>query len=282
MTEVIEQPGAVVTPGPGIYEDVPAEVYRAWPYACSSLLWEMYQTSPRHARDRMLNGGDDSDCKAKGSCVHAALLEPERFAAEYAIGPDVKLNTKAGKEEWEAFVAANPGRFHVRGADGVDLLAMRAAVWSHPAARNLLRRRSGTEVSVVWDDAATGVRCKARLDLPCVGIGVLADLKSTRSAARRAFRRSIRDYGYRLQLAFYMEGAAARGVAFDEAAIVAVESARPYGVQVFQMDQADLEYGRQQFRAVLPTWAECAALPPGAEWPGYPVTPQLISVDEYD
>lgn len=84
--------------------------------------------------------GGDSETKAKtrGSIIHAAMLEPDRFDAEYAIGPSVDLRTKAGKSAWEAFAAENPGKELVRGADGDAMLAARASIWKHPKARELL------------------------------------------------------------------------------------------------------------------------------------------------
>ncbi|WP_162010793.1 hypothetical protein [Sodalis glossinidius] len=52
-----------------------------------------------------LRKSEDSPALVLGTALHAAILEPERFATEYACAPSVNLRTNEGKERLVAFEA---------------------------------------------------------------------------------------------------------------------------------------------------------------------------------
>lgn len=265
-----------LVPGPGVYEGIPWEVYRSWPYVNNSGLTRFLR-SPAHYKAG-LDTDDDTAAKTRGTICHAGILEPGRFEKEYAIGPDVKLNTKAGKDEWEAFVAANPGKCHVRGADGEAMLGCREAIWSHPTARRLLESEGPVEVCVVWDDRATGLRCKARVDKLATAYAFIPDIKTTRDARREKFERSIFDFGYHRQGAFYLHGLASAGLSFDHFGIIAVEPEPPYALSVFEVDDEAIEAGGVEMNAALADFAGCVET---KQWPGYKQRPVKIGLPKW-
>lgn len=267
----------LTAPGPGVYEGVSFKDYASWPYLNNSGLTRFLR-SPAHYKAG-LDTDDDTAAKTRGTLCHAGILEPARFGKEYAIGPDVKLNTKSGKDEWEAFVAATPGKCHVRGADGAAMLGCREAIWSHRWAVELLRSEGPSEVCIVWDDAATGLRCKARVDKAATGPASCAvDLKTTRDARREAFERSIWTYGYHRQAAFTLHGLAALGMTLDKFYIIPIEPEPPYALMVYEVEHAAIEAGRVEIVAGMVDFAECRRLD---KWPGYSEAPEFIGLPPF-
>jgi hypothetical protein len=262
---------------PGTYKDIPADDYFAWPFASASLLNQIHR-SPAHARAWSEADDDDNKTKKRGTGGHAAILEPDTFAATYAEGPTVDLRTKAGKECWAEFTAANPGKEHVRGEEWPHLIGMRDAVWAHPVARRILSKASGRELSLVWDDRESGVRCKGRLDVPPAADMVIADLKCLRDARPRHFQRAIYDRGYHRQAAHYMRGAAALGLAADIFAFIVVENTPPYAVMVYQLDSTAIEEGDADLRTLLMTYDECTRT---GRWPAYDDAIRTIGLPDW-
>lgn len=253
---------------PGVYGDVPAEVYHALDAASASRLNDL-RRSPMHARYAIDHPDDDTAATGRGTACHACLLEPAAFAERFVLGPDVKLNTKAGKEEWESFLAdLPPGAQPIRGAEGEKLIGMHRAVWAHPAARRYLSEPGPFEESIVWDEEIIGpdpILCKARLDHRA-SRGVIFDLKTTRDASPEAFAKSIAVYGYHRQGAHYLNGARRHELPARAFGIIAVESEPPHGVCVYILDDSAIEQGETELRTLYQKWGECDAM---NAWPGY-------------
>lgn len=102
-------------PEPGVYSDVPDTAYFSWDCASNSQLSDIHEHCPAVARHAFMNPKQPTDEQLIGTYTHCLALEPERFAREFAIGPDVNLNKKDGKDQWTAFCNANPGKTHIRG-----------------------------------------------------------------------------------------------------------------------------------------------------------------------
>ena len=79
----------------------------------------------------------------------------------------------------------------------------------------------------------------------------IIDLKTTKDASKESFRRSIDDYGYDLQAAFYTDAvkmAIGREVPFY---FLVVESDAPHSVRLYRIGQASIEVGRRKYRMAL-------------------------------
>ena len=76
---------------PGIYDGLPDAVYHDAPGVSSSVLKEMGR-SPAHCRAKQ-DGDRNKRTKAleTGIILHCAVLEPERFAQDYAL-PPMRIN----------------------------------------------------------------------------------------------------------------------------------------------------------------------------------------------
>lgn len=279
--------------------------YLGLPAANWSLLWELSQRSPAHARHEQLHPAPPSKQMDLGSLAHAAILEPGRFARDYvcidhwlaetdegraahaaflairrarlakgeikSTGETIDRVTTEGKSLWAAFDAANPGRTVVSVEDHARLRGMIAAVQAHATASALLYGDGKSEVTGAWE-YAPGVAMKIRADRIAHAWGYLidADLKTTGDAA--AFERTAARMGYHGQAAMRLAGW--RAIAGDEAPSrflhVVVETEPPHGVRVVELDPLDergLAAGAALFRRAADRWAECVR---SGEWPGYP------------
>lgn len=164
-----------------------------------------------------------------------------------------------------------------------QIFAMRDAVMNHPAAFAILHH--------VKD--------------------IIGDLKTTEDASPEGFAKSIANWRYDVQHAFYMdgtrlaleqgkcnppqEGKAELSVYWTDPvtgvlcrcrpdfwrgypkhfAFIAVEKKPPYAVGVYVLDSEGVEIGRAQYQHDLRVYAECVR---SGEWPGYGDKVQTISL----
>src|SRR5262249_17341765 len=136
---------------PGVYPGVSFEEYHRWPGANFSML-KLFERSAAHARELMLHPAESTPAQALGNAVHAAVLEPDRFAADYVVAPDFgPRNVNPGKAQWKAWEAEHTSEAILSATDGEVCRGVSAAVWAHPVMAELLRSKGAREVSLLWD-----------------------------------------------------------------------------------------------------------------------------------
>ena len=277
-----EPPGL---PGPGVYENVPDREYHSWPYCSQSRLWKMHVTSPGHMREEMENPTDPTEDQILGWAIHDAVLLPELFEERYTVAGQCEARKKDRER------CTNPGKVchdghwycltkgHDPGGipDVLDVLSeknheislnVRSSVMSKTAAEVLLRGER-KELSIVFDDEETGVRCKARIDCFNEIMGAAPDLKSTRDASKPGFMRAIAKYGYYIQAPFYLRALYSVGLVAHFFSFIACEKKAPWGgknVQVFNLHGEAIDGGLKVLRPLLKQWKECEE---SGEWPGH-------------
>jgi hypothetical protein len=219
--------------------------------------------SPLAYRARIDGVRLDSPAMFRGRLIHTAVLEPDELPKRYLVWH----GTRRGKA-WDEFKAAAGEAEIITEAEYNDALAVRDAVRSHPAvARYLTQRKVATEQTVTWTDAATGLPCKARMDIVCSRTAI--DLKTTRDIDARAFGRSAAALHYHGQAAFYLRGLKATRKRQDwRFTIVAVETEPPYDVAVYRLTDDQLWAGDELAGDLLDTLRRCQR---SDRWPGrYP------------
>ena len=273
----------------GVYDGLSNAQYHGGPGDSKSGL-DLIHRSPLHykaARDARESGEEREETAAQriGTALHALILEPEVFAANYVVAPKVDRRTKDGKATWEAFQAANEGKEYLTDAELDQLQAMDASVHAHPAASALLFGAEGVaERSAYWIDEKTGLLCRCRPDF-WRHDGIVVDLKSTEDAAQEAFSRSVANWRYYVQHPFYLDGCAeairqAKLKILPPAAFafVVVEKKAPYAVAVYVLDPASVELGRLEYRHDLDRLAHARKT---GIWPGYGDAVQTIGVPQW-
>lgn len=252
---------------PGVYFDVPFDDYLNAPYVNKSAITAGLR-SMAHMKQSIEDHVEPTKAMRFGTLVHAGKLEPLAVAQRYAVMPAYELddqnqtakgvctqskNTRYYRDKVAAFTAANVGKEIVTQDEFDRMLGMMSALASHPIASSYLDCPGKTEVSLVWDDADTGLRCKARVDkFDSTGCRI-PDLKTTADASD--FERSIARFRYDIQGAFYLDGIKALTSADYEFPLVAIETTPPYGVRAAPLAESAIEHGRNCYRRVLRQYA---------------------------
>lgn len=284
--------------GPGVYQSMPAMQYHALDGASNSRLTQLMR-SPAHLKAYLSEPGKDTTALRIGRAAHSAILEPDDFDASFTLADRCQA-IKKDKEQcnntgiafhsdlgWLCGVHAKgaPGEFDQRRiivppGDYAMCVEMRDSVLASASARGLLAGDGDVELTLIWNDLVSGVRCKGRLDryAPLVSSGCIVDVKTTRDASRREFERSIFAHGYHRQGALYLEGAKANGLSAEHFVIIAVEKEPPYAVAVYRLTEGAIDAGREQVAPLLARYAECVER---NEWPSYPDEVQDIALPHY-
>jgi hypothetical protein len=206
----------------------------------------------------------ESPAMAFGSLVHTFVLEPHVAEARYRTKSDVDGRTKEGKtiRDWEASLATQQGIKFVNRSDYDAAVNITASVRSHLGCGSLL---SGglAEVSCVLDGFC-GVNVRIRPDY--LTDSSVVDLKTCVDGRQDAFCRSVINFGYEVQAAFYVDIAQTFDGNKRDFYWVAVEKEAPFAVAVYKASDAMLQYGRAQYLKAIELYKECASLD---LWPAY-------------
>ena len=264
---------AELTPETGLY-NIPADAYRALPYVNNSGLSQL-RKSPAHLRWALDNPSHKTPALLLGEAAHYAILEPVAFDLRYACSPGFDRRTTAGKQAFASWAKENEGKTILSPDDFCTVKEMAFSVLSHPSAGALLGADRETEVTAIWQDSATGLMCKGRIDAISTEFSAPVDVKTTEDASRHAFERSIFKFGYHRQAAFYLDGLRACGRDYDHFVFVCVEKSPPYSVAIYRLFEDSLELGRKEIRQLLNLYKKCSE---SGEWPGYPDHVQDVSL----
>lgn len=256
------------------------EEYHAHPAHSRSALRQI-ERSPLHFWHNYLNPdrqpAEPTPAMRFGILVHMAVLEPELFLQTYDIGPDAAKTTKT----WKGAQAA-ADRELLTVAEAAQVEGIHKALYSHPAAAKALRAPGINEATFIAADPATGLNLKCRPDR-LTESGWVVDLKTTQDASAAEFSKSVANFGYHVQAAFYLHvleitgGKRPRGFIF-----VAVEKSAPYAVQVFRCSADLIDTGNRRMHDQLAQLRHCYdTLPLDAPWPTYNQEPVELSLPRW-
>jgi hypothetical protein len=264
-----------MTPEPGIYPGVPFSDYMQWDAVNNSLLSVLINKSPAHAK-LYKEEPPDTDALRFGHALHTRALEPQLYPERYAIRPECDRRTKEGKAIYEDFLATLDGKTELTQAENDSIEAICASI-----EKNRLHRwieRGKYEVCIVWRDARTGLLCKARLDYYHDTENVIVDLKSTIDASYDGFAKSIFNFDYYQQAAWYCDGIKTLKGDTPSFVFLAVEKKPPYACAAYEAADEMLIAGRKTYRKALALYQECMAT---NHWPGYPDRVEIITMPQW-
>ncbi|MGC4002850.1 MAG: PD-(D/E)XK nuclease-like domain-containing protein [Pirellulales bacterium] len=245
---------------PGIYRDMSFTDYLELPFVNNSSL-SLIARSPRtyHRRPKI----EETPAMRLGTLTHAGKLEPSAVFRRYVVMPDFTKDvkkkdggecsnpraTKEYKAKVEQFRLDNWEKIIVTEDEFAALVEMVTQLDRHSKAREWFSDEGETELTIVWDDPLTGLRCKGRIDKLCRRLKIIADLKTT--ADCRKFRNVIFDRGYHRQAAFYIDGWKALTGETFRFGIAAQENSEPYGTQAATLCERSIELGREAYQRAL-------------------------------
>ncbi|MBP53366.1 MAG: hypothetical protein GY772_20645 [bacterium] len=234
---------------------------------CSTL--KKVAQSPLHAQHELTTPSEPSQAFVIGDAFHGLVLEPERFDAEYALGLDCGKRTKADKEAWAEWLAEHPLQTALKHEEWDAVHAMREAVLAHPTAAEIMDGEGQNELTMVWEDPATGTLCKGRADRLTTlrGESVIADLKSTIDASPEGWGRRSARFLYHCQAAWYLAGANELAPLDRRFLFVCCEKKAPYGVTVQELNEDAIKAGAKLNRIYLRRWLKCLE---AKKFTGYP------------
>lgn len=265
---------AVDLPALGVHEGMSEIEYRAAPGINKSGL-DLIHRSPAHYLHATRHPRPATPAMTLGRALHCLVLEPERFSQCFVADPHPGSYSKAAKEAREQLLADGveivPARANdeagVYGLSAWDAIhRMRDALMAHPIAASLLTAGGRNELSLWWRAPRTDVLCKGRIDRHDEAHSVLIDLKSTSDASYSEFCRSVHNYRYHVQAAYYTDGAQACGLAVDAFAFVCAEKEPPYAVACYVLQPEWLDLARVQYQQDLARYHACYE---AAAWPSY-------------
>lgn len=276
---------------PGIYDDIPAEVYHNDRSATSNSLLSVIDQSPNQYRWRLNQPGEPTPPQRLGGLAHAMILEPHTVKACYWRVPEhsptgavqKRGSGKWWKEKWEPEAAGREMIMHSEWVRCAEMARVTQAndfwVW--------LLEGAVLERTYVWrDDEAframvgqsiggdagkpSGMFLRCRMDIVRRHQGALyyADVKTAKKPFPRYFQRALDGYDYDCQAAFYWDGGRASGEDPKEFYFPVIQSEAPFETDhPYEFDQdAGLESGRRTYLRRLDKLAQCLERD---EWPSF-------------
>ncbi len=224
--------------------------------------------SPAHFKHAVR---EETDAMRIGTLVHQAVFMQDQL--DYVMKPrGMTFATKEGK----AWRDAHKGTTIITQAESDMIGGILNSVMKHPAVKKLLS--AGRAEQSIFAMDGKGTLRKGRTDWLPDKTPVIVDLKTCEDARPEKFTRSVLDYRYHVQGAYYLDLAKLAGEDRRAFVLIAVEKTPPYAVMVYQMMDEDIEIGRDLYRRDLQVYRNCIA---SGQWPAYPEEIELIGIPEY-
>ena len=241
-------------------ERLPCEIYHAHDSISNSGL-RLVSRSPAHYKYQPAR--EPTRNMVIGSALHMAALEPHLFYDTYTLLRDAPNRVcseykQAKKEFGEQFVLVAS---EVEKVEGIM-----SALQGNKEINDLLIIPGPTELSGFSVDPEHGVTCRHRFD-KLTNCGIAIDLKTTIDARPDAFSRSVYNYGYHMQAAFYSDQHKwITGEELKDFVFIVIESESPFAVKMYRLDDESVEIGRYMYQKALATYAKCRE---SGIWPAY-------------
>lgn len=196
-----------------------------------------------------------------GSAIHCAVFEPEVFKRDYVLLKDIQVRTAS---EYKQAIKVHNENLVLTGKEADYVTGMQSALYMNQHATSLLKQCGWAEIACFASDPVTGVLVKCKFDWLTESL-IAVDLKKTQDAAGNSFSKSVANYRYHVQHAFYSDVFEwATGEQLQEFKFLAVEEQLPHFSKLYNIDTPSIEYGRKLYREALNTYAECLQR---NEWP---------------
>lgn len=228
---------------------------------------EYWDTSPYNPdRAESAEDGVEAAYFRIGRAAHTMVLEPETFAGMFVTRPAIFTDWRTKQaREWRA-AQAREGFTVMDPPEMIRVQGIAKAIREHPLTRDGLWDGE-IECAIIWKDAKTGLWLKARPDSLPRSARLVADLKVAASAHPLSVRRSIREFGYDMQLALVGIGLkAVLNMTIEDYALFVVGASRPHSTFLQVVSHEAIRWAQRRLRRGLDTFARCLK---ESRWPSY-------------
>jgi predicted transcriptional regulator len=219
------------------------EMYHSHESISASGLKTIARSSVKHFLEQEFK---ETDAMKFGTAVHQAILEPHDFYDIYYALPNFgDLRKKENKELKKQEELKAEGKICLSHNE-------------HEAIKKILENYNKNELAKHYCKGEIelshylkhdGIDVRVRPDVINRVSGFIADVKTTKNNNPDKFRWTVRDFGYHIQAAFYMDM-----LGVDTFKIIAVENVKPYTVNVQTIDKESIEKGRKLYKKALDDW----------------------------
>ena len=236
----------------GRYVGVPEAAYHLHTAMSQSLLKEFLNT-PANYLQAMLDSQLSTKAQEDGDLYHTWMLSRHIFDQKYVEAPFNNFSLKPYKEWKKQKALEGDTRIHKKSKDLQKMRDMEAVFMQDKDHRLAeLIANSDREVTYIYRHAATGIRCKCRIDIEPHSHRMLLDLKTTCKGGAHPvkFRKSIQNFGYHIQGAFYIDavrsfhGLTEKQLPDSKFWIIAQETKAPYLCNLIPLSENFLIIGR--------------------------------------
>lgn len=231
--------------------------------------------NPAKLQEYLRSGNEQTTAMRVGSMVHTAILEPELFKERYALAPICDKRTKEGKAIYQKFEEENQGKEFCKQDELEMIQGMNRSLLQHSQASNLLYENGRCELSVFSE--LNGVKVKCRFD-KLTESGIAIDIKTTEDASITEFAKSIYNYRYHVQAAFYRDIAENEDLELKRFIFIAIEKSPPYCVACYELDEDSVTLGMREYQDQLDLYKSCLELD---SWPAYGQEIEKISLPKW-
>ena len=247
-----------------------AEYFKAKGVSQSFL--KAFKRSPAHALWQLKHPKEPSDAMLIGTCLHALILENKRVFV--ALPESATGASSAAKTVKADFYLENEGKIILSADDAAKVEAMAESVLNHNGARAILDLGGESELSIFWEE--NDLTMKGKIDR-VTPLGII-DVKTTKDASLAEFAKSVYNFGYHVQAAHYLAGAAANGLPCDDFIIIAVENEPPYCTALRKIDHVSIMEGEQERQELIAKYKKCVEK---KHWPGYNDEIETVSIPRW-
>lgn len=240
---------------PGIYANIAEDRYHGGPEVSVSAL-KNFARAPLAA---VASEPEETKALHMGDVFHTLLLTPSIFDAKFYVTKLTRISDREKATQEEKAKAGD--RELVKEADFETAKRMVKSVRSQSVLINDLLAEGEiiTEQSFYWRDPETGLPCRGRADVLHPGYRTIIDIKTTEDATADAFARSVANYAYNWQEAFYRRGLPLAGGWEPQGFLfLVIEKKPPFLTGLYQLEPRAVALGDDLTQHYLRQWAKCA------------------------
>jgi len=261
--------------------DIPNNQYHGSDELSRSAAWSLLTQCLQRVKYDKENPGEPTPALIIGDAFHTATLEPARFETDFDVKPE-QIDGKSPltnhyKEIFAEMESEEPHVTWLKRSDYQMVTEMAASALEHPLLKEHLSRTE-TIIEGTGYFECEGAKCKVRPDIYSPGAGVVIDLKSTLDASEHGFAKSVRQYGYHFQSAWYLQGLKLAGEKPNTFIFLAVEKTAPYLTAAYKVSAEEIERQTNTMYRACAQWAECVQ---SGEYGGYSDDVQLVNTNSF-